>query len=210
MNRETVAPRPPHPSHDLSTFPARLVQAGTRWRKGHRKKHEPWFFASDGHGRFNLSEPMGTCYLASSDDVAARESIGPDLARSGVVAATFLSGRVVSSLTLPETIVAAHVSSNEAFPLAGTVELCSMDTYEVSRQWAQELHESGFEGIWYHPRFSPDADARALAVFGPAGAATVEVHEQKTLRAVVEDMAIDIVDPDNVDEFEIIDEPPED
>lgn len=77
--------------------------------EGASEKHEPWFFASDGHGRFNLSEPMGTCYLASSDDVAARESIGPDSARSGVVAATFLSGRVVSSLTLPETIVAAHV-----------------------------------------------------------------------------------------------------
>lgn len=40
--------------------------------------------------------------------------------------------------------------------------------------------------------------------------ATGEVHEQKSLRAVVEDMAIDIVDPDNLDEFEIIDEPPED
>lgn len=204
-----VAQRPPPPDCDLSPFPARSVDAGTRWKRGHRREHEPWFFSSGGTGRFNLSAPFGTCYLASSDDVAARESIGPDIARSGVVASTFLEGRVVSSLTLPEPINAAHVSSDEAFPFGVTAELCSMERYQVPRQWAHSLHESGFDGIWYHPRFSPGADARAIAVFGPAGAATGEVHEQKTLRAVVEDMAIVIVDPDSLDEFEILNEPPE-
>lgn len=209
MSRQSVAQRHPHPDRDLSTFPTRPIDAGTRWRRAHRHEHEPWFFSSDGKGRFNLSEPFGTCYLASSDDVAARESIGPDIARSGVVVATFLEGRLVSSLTLAEPIKAAHVSSDEAFPFGVTSELCSMEKYQVPRQWAHSLHESGFEGIWYHPRFSPGADARAIAVFGPAGAAEATVHEQKTLRAVVEDMAILIVDPDSLDEFEILDEPPE-
>ncbi|MFP3396220.1 RES family NAD+ phosphorylase [Brevibacterium sp. H602] len=209
MDRETVAQRQPDPDRDLSTFPSRPVDAGTRWRRGHWQKYEPWYFASDGKGRFNLAAPFGTCYLASSDDVAAREAIGPDIARSGVVASTFLEGRVVSSLTLAESIQAAHVSSDEAFPFGVTSELCSMAKFQVPRQWAHSLHEFGFEGIWYHPRFSPGADARAIAVFGPAGVETGEVHEQKSLRAVVESMAIEIADPDNLEEFEILDEPTE-
>lgn len=209
MNRESVAQRPPRAELDLGTFPKRPVAAGTRWRRGHRQELGPWYFSSDGKGRFNLSPPMGTCYLANSDDVAARESIGPDIARSGVVTTTFLEGRVVSSLTLAESIVAAHVSSDEAFPFGVTGELCSMETYHVPRQWAHGLHDSGFEGIWYHPRFSPGAGARAIAVFGPAGEARGEIHEQKGLRAVVEDMTILIVDPDSLEEFEILDEPPE-
>ena len=88
------------------------------------------------------------------------------------------------------------VSSDEAFPFGVTSELCTMAKFQVPRQWAHSLHEFGFEGIWYHPRFSPGADARAIAVFGPAGAATV-----------VESMAIEVVDPDNLEEFEILDEP---
>src|SRR5699024_10665 len=206
-DRESVAQRLPNPDRDLSTFPSRPVAAGTRWRRGHRREHEPWYFSSDGKGRFNLSEPWGTCYLASSDDVAARESIGPDIARSCVVTTSFLEGRVVSSLTLAESIMAAHVSSDDAFPFGVTGELCSMEKYQIPRQWAHNLHDFGFEGIWYHPRFSPGADARAIAVFGPAGAASGEVHEQKDLRSVVQDMAIKIVDPDNLEEFEILDEP---
>ena len=99
------------------------------------------------------------------------------------------------------------VSSDEAFPFGVTSELCTMAKFQVPRQWAHSLHEFGFEGVWYHPRFSPGADARAIAVFGPAGAATGEVHEQKFLRTVVESMAIEVVDPDNLEEFEILDEP---
>src|SRR5699024_7262066 len=50
-------------------------------------------------------------------------------------------------------------------------------------------------------------DARAIAVFGPAGAASGEGHEHKDPRSVVQDMAIKIVDPDNVDEHETLEEP---
>lgn len=209
VDRESVAQRVPNPDRDLSTFPSRPVAAGTRWRRGHRRENEPWYFSSDGKGRFNLSEPWGTCYLASSDYVAARESIGPVIARSSVVITTFLEGRVVSSLALAESITAAQVSSDEAFPFGVTSELCSMEKYQIPRQWTHDLHDSGFEGIWYHPRFSPGADARAIAVFGPAGAASGQVHEQKDLRSVVQGMAIVIADPDSLEEFEILDEPTE-
>src|SRR5699024_10597236 len=34
MHREAVAQRHPHPDRDLSTFPARPVDAGTSWRRG--------------------------------------------------------------------------------------------------------------------------------------------------------------------------------
>lgn len=207
MDRDEPAQQPPRQGVDLTEFPARRVEQGTRWRRTHQKKYKPWFFDSASFSRFNLSQPMGTCYLANSNEVAARESLGPDIMKTGVVAANFAQSRVVSSLVLPDPIKAAHVSTDGAFSFGVSSELCSMPNYSVTRQWAHDLQNAGFEGVWYHPRFTPGLSARALAVFGAAGEAEGEVHEETSFRKVLESMGVSVIDTDCRDEYEILDAP---
>lgn len=56
-------------------------------------------------------------------------------------ATTVLEGRVGSNPTVEEPVAAAHVSSDDDFPFVVTSEPCSMEKYQVPRQWTHSLHE---------------------------------------------------------------------
>jgi hypothetical protein len=58
-----VSPLGPPPG-DLAGFPARDVPAGYPLFRIHRRGRAPWCFSHDRSGRFDLSPPRGTCYLA--------------------------------------------------------------------------------------------------------------------------------------------------
>ncbi len=207
--RQTVAQQPPDPSGDYTGFPARTVRAGTVWYRHHRDDQGPWWFTNTLQGRFDLPAPDGTCYLADSQQVAARERVGPDLAAAGRVAASVVTGRIVSKLFLPHTIVAANLGSDSAANHSGvTGELAVMVGYVVPQAWAQTLWAAGFGGILARLRFTPSAQ-RQLALFGPAGPRPDwPVDSQPTpLADIAARMRIDVVDPPHTDQITIVDKP---
>lgn len=64
----------------------------------HRYRRSPWWFASDGAGRFDLPVPHGTCYLAV-DPVAALLEVARGLT---ILSQDFLARRRLASAALPE------------------------------------------------------------------------------------------------------------
>ncbi len=152
-------------------FPAARLRR-VRWFRAHRERGGAdggcWYFSSTsvpgGGGRFDLSEPLGTCYLAATALAAARERV----ARAGeVVFAHEVAGVVVSAVRadLGRT---ADLLSTRAANHGVTGELSTTTDYGLGQAWAAALHAAGFASIRYQPRFSTDR-VDALAIFGPTG-----------------------------------------
>lgn len=216
-DRQVAAQRPPDPDRDYAGFPSYDVSPDTDWNRNHQELATPdrgaWYFASvpPGGGRFDLPEPQGTCYLATSRAAAVRELIGPDFQGLGWVPADLLHGRIVSRLQVSHQTKVANVSVAAAANYAVTAELTSTPDYHLTQQWAAVLASAGFEGIRYALRFTPGR-ARGLALFGPSGAQpgrpgdpvaqqAADVVDRLGLDvvAVPHSRAVDIVDPDQAD-----------
>ncbi|WP_169925917.1 RES domain-containing protein [Serinibacter salmoneus] len=168
----------------------------------------PWWFASGTGGRFNLDEPRGSLYLASSAEAAARERIGGPLAQAGVVPATLVEDRAVSAIALDASVEAADLTARDALR-HGVVchELCTMTPYDVPRAWAAAFDAAGFGGIVGTIRFSPPTE-RALTVFGGAGARDWEMPaDAVALRAVLEGLDVRVIEPPSSRSLTFVDPP---
>ena len=125
MSRRDQALRPPDVSaHDLTRFPRKTHRGGTAWFRQHNDRpadadRGAWYFAPHapgvvGEGRFDLRDPDGTCYLATTKRGAANECIGPEYVDRGWVDADLVVGRVLSELPLPHDVKAANMTSERA------------------------------------------------------------------------------------------------
>ena len=168
MSREVVAQQPP--GMPLAGFPSRLLRAGEQVYRAHTATLGPWWFGADGHGRFDLSDPRGTCYLAGSALAALRERLGVVLGRLPVVPASLLEGAVVSTLAAPDERDLADLQTADAARFGVTRELETMVPYAVPQAWARGFDEAGLGGVAYGPRFTT-GDATSLALFDAGGAA---------------------------------------
>lgn len=161
-----MATRPP--GADLDGFPRKRIARGRRWWRNHGTAG-PWYFSAGPGGRFDLDPPRGTLYLATTAEAAAFERIGPDLATGGEIPASVVHGRLVSEVTLPVDVDAAHAATRDALRWGLVpVELCGTDDYALTRSWAAAFDAAGFGGIWTPLRFSGPR-GRGLAVFGEQG-----------------------------------------
>lgn len=167
--RETLAQGPPPPIAELPGFPVRVFPAGRRIFRAHAATAGPWWFGSAGFGRFDLSPPRGTCYLAESAVVAIRERLGTVLGGAADVPASMLDGAVVSTLELPSSVAAANLRAVAATRFGVLRELEVMVPYAIPHAWAHALADAGHDGIAYGARFTPGR-AGALAWFGDEGA----------------------------------------
>lgn len=167
-SRERTALGPPPAS--LAGFPAYPVGADTDLFRAHTRGLGPWWFGSDGSGRFDLRPPRGTCYVALDPLTALRERLGPVLGGSTAVPESLLEECVVSRLRLPEPREVADTQRGAAADFGLTRELESMVPYAVPQAWARAFDDAGFEGVRYGPRFTP-GDSSAVALFDVAGAA---------------------------------------
>lgn len=166
--REHPAQAAPSPALDLRGFPARAMPAGTAVFRAHRTDRGPWWFGSDGGGRFDLGPPRGTCYLADTPLVAVRERLGIVLGPQRRVAAAVLDGVVVSRLGLVAAISVANLRSTRAGGFGVLNELSTMVPYDVPQAWARALGAAGFDGVRYPARFSTGR-AGSIALFGLGG-----------------------------------------
>lgn len=160
---------------DLTGYPA--CEARARYR-AHPKGYGPWWFASnpanpEAGGRFDLPKPKGTCYVASSPWVAARESLGPEVTNGWITDSPKWQNLQVSTIEPADRPDPTRKIANSKVQAAAnfhTGELPTDTPYDLPRRWAGALCAHGFGGIRYRARFSTGDRNVAEAWFGPAGA----------------------------------------
>lgn len=168
MSRDSVALRPP--ARPLRNFPSCELTTVQPLIRGHQAANGPWWFSSSGGGRFDLTPPRGTCYLAFDEDTAIRETVGAALATAGVITSDFAATRRLSTLTVPHAHQLADTCAAKAADFGLTRELASMTPYSVPQEWAAAF-DATFSGLRYQTRFTTGPHPNAVGLFGPAGEA---------------------------------------
>lgn len=158
---------PPEDPSSLDGFPVRRLSPDTDLFRVVRRGFGPWWFGSSMKGRFDLTEPDGTCYLAMNEISALLEVIGPDLER-GAISARFLSDRSLRKLRVPEEQELSNLTSRQAVRFGVTTEISTVVPYGCPQAWAAKLRAVGSEGVVYWARHDP-AHGEAVALFAPHG-----------------------------------------
>lgn len=158
--------RPPDAPAGLVGFPLVSLRQGYSLVRVTRRARGPWWFTSGGRGRFDLSPPEGTCYLAKDEISALLEVLGG--APSQVICSEFLEVRTLHRLSMPVDVELADLTSRGARRFGVTGEIHTLVPYEIPQQWARSLRAVGREGLRYSVRHDP-AFGEGIALFGPAG-----------------------------------------
>lgn len=159
------------PSTDLDGFPEQPLGGDVPLFRVVRAGNAPWWFDSSGAGRFDLTSPRGTCYLATEDVVALVEVIGGDV-RDGVVARSFVEARRLRELRVPFAHRLALLAARGARRFGVTAEIHTVVPYDLPQRWAAALDAAGFDGVAYRARHDPSGRGTSVALFGRAGERT--------------------------------------
>jgi hypothetical protein len=143
------------PSEDLTHFPAFALRAGEILFRIRRADRSPWWFGSTGAGRFDLSPPRGTCYLAEDP--------------LGAFVEVFREAHLV-----PEEAVRRRVQSHLGLPRP--LRLADCAALALTGAWAAAFATAGFDGIRYLLSHDPAQRLVGYALFGDAG----EAHDAET------------------------------
>lgn len=201
--REQSAQQIPPADVDLGTFPVRRIVPGSVVFRAHRVERGPWWFGSDGTGRFDLVPPRGTCYVAEAAVVAVRERIGIVLGTRRRVPSATLHGIVVSRLAVDDALAVANLRVARANDFGVLNELASMVPYDVPQAWALALASAGHDGVRYPARFSTGR-AGAVAIFGPGGGRPSWAVDPAPVAAAEVPGAPVLRDPPRLDELTVV------
>lgn len=168
-----------------TTPPSRLLRVC-------RLSYPTWWFSSDGSGRFDLSPPAGTCYLATDQYAAIRETT-----RLGPVSTTWLRGRELREVGPPEANARLAATTRQAAGRFGmTTELATIVPYDLPRRWAAAFRMAGFDGIRHQLRHDHRARPSGIAIFGPAAGVTYDDGSHIPLTpSMVEDAGVTVLEP---------------
>lgn len=142
-----------------------MLPAATPLYRVHRVSRSPWWFSSDGSGRFDLSSPRGTCYLAE-DPLAALLEVARGLT---ILSDAFLAERRLFTTTLASELRVADLTAPAAYAFGVTAELSATSDYVEPHRRAAMLHAAGFDGVRYHVRHDPTGAQIGVGWFGAAG-----------------------------------------
>jgi RES domain len=154
---------------NLDGFPSFTLPAGTPLHRIHRASTSPWWFSSDGSGRFDpvSVEGLGTCYLAEAELGAWVEVFRTAL----VIAESDVHNRRLCSPALPRDLTLADATNRAALAFGITASLSAGEDYGPSHLFAAAASAHGFAGIRYLVRHDPAQRLVGTALFGPSGAA---------------------------------------
>lgn len=155
------------PPSSLDGFPSARLAPGSRLFRIHRAHRGPWWFSSDGTGRFDLpsASGQGTCYLAEEPAGCFLEVFRDWI----LVPEKEVDARRISAIALPAGTRLADCTDAGARAFGVTAEIHSTPDYEATRRWAGAFFETGFAGIRYFLRHDPGQTLAGVALFGPAG-----------------------------------------
>lgn len=159
---------------DLTGFPT--VDPPARLVRVCRADRHTWWFSSDGAGRFDLSPPEGTCYLATDNYAAIREAT-----RLGPVSTTWVHARELRAVVPPDPQARLAATTRKAAGRYGvTTELATVVPYELPHRWAAAFRSHGLDGIRHQLRHDQRARPSGVALFGTAD--TPPLHDgQRTI-----------------------------
>lgn len=160
---------------NLTGFPA--VKPPSRLVRVCRADRGTWWFSSDGSGRFDLSAPEGTCYLATDRYAAIREAT-----RLGPVSAMWMHARELRVVAPPDPHARLAATTRKAAGRYGiTTELATVIPCDLPRRWAAAFRDDSFDGIRHQLRHDQRARPSGVALFGAAGASTLDDGERTPL-----------------------------
>jgi hypothetical protein len=133
----------------------------------HRDGREPWWFSSDGLGRFDLVAPNGTCYLAE-DPLGAFVEV---FRTTAAIPEVEIAARGLSTLHVPRSLVLADCTARRARAFGITAAVHSTQDYQQTQPWAEAFARAGFAGVRYLLSHDPAQRLAGIALFGPAGSA---------------------------------------
>lgn len=166
-----------------------------------------WWFSSagipaDGSGRFDLPAPRGTCYVAPTEEGAARERVGPQLRKRAGDQSVLDSVLTDPSTGLPvvvsqvdlERLTTANLATKRAERWISRSLWSGTGIYAISQAWAAAVDAAGFDGIRYPPRFTLGT-VRALAMFGNESVPTParSIVAARGMREVLEESGVRVV-----------------
>lgn len=161
------------PPASLRDFPRWTLATTKLLFRIHPGDLAPWWFASEGHGRFDLRPPQGTCYLSLSPFGAFVE-VFRDF---DFVDAADVAARALSRLRAPRDVVLANCTSSRARQFGVTGEIHSTPAYDTTQRWAAAFQDADFDGVRYFCRQDPSQREIGIALFGEAGEADWHVAE---------------------------------
>lgn len=168
------------PRTDWGKFPSYPLQSGStifRIYQSYSKEgspREPWYFSATSvasPGRFDLSEPKGTCYFAST--------------AFGTWSETFRGPRVVSRQEVEKRSLAranrkstglslADLTSSASASYGITLDVAAGDDYSQTQEIARLLGKATFKGVKSFLRHFPTARVYTLGIYGSAGARSTQ------------------------------------
>jgi hypothetical protein len=155
---------PPTP---LTGFPGYRLSPDRPLIRIHRHDRGPWWFSHDKTGRFDLTAPRGTCYLAEEPIGAFVEVFR----HSAFVQDSDVARRRISTLYVERPVVLADCTTRRARAFGVTAAIHSSEDYARTQRWAEAFADAGFDGIRYRLSHDPAQRAIGVALFGPAGSA---------------------------------------
>jgi hypothetical protein len=175
---------------DLTGFPS--VAPPKRMVRVCEAAQDTWWFSADGSGRFDLTPPHGTCYLATDVYAAIREAT-----RLGPVSTMWVQARELREVAPPDPTARLAATTRQAAGRHGvTTELATIVPYDLPRRWATAFHAHGFDGIRHQLRHDQRARPSGIALFGPTGAGSHHNGRQTTLTAAaVEATGVPVLPP---------------
>ena len=168
-----------HPRSDWKNFPSFPLQPrSTIFRifksySSEASPRSPWYFGSTGGknpGRFDLPQPKGSCYFASSSYGAWLETIrGPRVVSRQQVEELSLA-RVTRQST---ELILANLTSSSGTKYGLTLDVATGDDYSQTQEIADLLRKARFKGVRSFLRRSTSARLYTFGIFGPTGAQPV-------------------------------------
>lgn len=148
-------------------FPRRTLRGDRTIYRIHRSTTPPWWFSSDGRGRFDpVGSGKGACYLAETPLSAWIEVFRKRM----LLSAAEITARSLFSVELERDLRLADLTSRRALGFGVTASLGANEQYDTSQAFARQALEAGFGGIRYLMRHDPAQRLYGVALFAEAGA----------------------------------------
>jgi hypothetical protein len=152
---------------NLERFPARTLRGDRPLYRVHRAGIGPWWFSSDGRGRFDpVGTDAGACYLAYEPLGAWVEVFR----KAMLVAEVEITARVLTELQMGRDLRLADLVSRRALRFGVTASLGADEDYGPSHEFAAAAVAAGFDGVRYRARHDSARKLTSVALFAAPGA----------------------------------------